>query len=102
LAGLFLGLELYLEPALFKVNAEGEPQRPSGTIYAWVDSFLLPDARPSKESNKSGNLEYALAHAQELRRRTGQPQRIFLDFTGKTCTNCNINEHNVFAKPEFQ
>ena len=101
-AALFLGLGLYLAPALFKVNAEGEPQRPTGTVYACVNSFLLPDARPSKEHNKTGNLEYALAEALEVRRRTGQPQRVFLDFTGKTCTNCNLNEHNVFTKPEFQ
>lgn len=27
---------------------------------------------------------------------------IFLDFTGETCTNCKINERDVFAKPEFK
>jgi thiol:disulfide interchange protein DsbD len=97
----FLGLGLYLAPALFKVNAEGEPQRPSGTIYAWVDSFLLPDIRSSKETNTTGSLEYAVARSQEVRR-TGKPRRIFIDFTGKTCVNCKINERSVFAKPEFR
>src|SRR4029077_19038015 len=57
-AAVFLGIGLYLAPALFKVNAEGEAQRPSGTIYAWVDSFLLPDIRSSKETNTTGSLEY--------------------------------------------
>ena len=99
---LFLGLGLYLAPALLKFNAEGESQRPSGTIYAWVDSFLLPDIRSSKESNTTGNLEYAIAQAQEFRQRTGQSKRIFIDFTGQTCVNCKINERSVFAKPEFQ
>jgi thiol:disulfide interchange protein len=99
---LFLGLGLYLAPALFKVNADGEPQRPGGTIYAWVDSFLLPDIRSSKETNTTGNLEFAVAHAQETRKMTGTPQRIFVDFTGQTCVNCKINERSVFVKPEFR
>lgn len=101
-AVLFLGLGLYLAPALFKVNADGESQRPGGTIYAWVDSFLLPDAHGGKEANTTGNLAYAVAQAQEVRQRTGKAQRIFVDFTGKTCTNCRINERAVFSKPEFQ
>lgn len=101
-AVLFLGLGLYLAPALFKINAEGESQRPGGTIYAWVDSFLLPDIHGGKETNTTGNLAYALAQSQEIRQRTGKAQRIFIDFTGKTCTNCKINERAVFSKPEFQ
>src|SRR5207253_2818946 len=32
---------------------------------------------------------------------TGKPKRIFIDFTGVTCTNCKINEQSVFSKPEF-
>src|SRR4029077_20238753 len=43
-AGVFLALALYLAPALFKVNAAGQPQRPGGAIYAWIDSFLLPES----------------------------------------------------------
>jgi thiol:disulfide interchange protein DsbD len=101
-AVFFLGLGFYLAPALFKINMDGEPQRPSGTVYAWVDSFLLPDIRSSKETNTTGNLEYAVAHAQETRKRTGTPQRIFVDFTGVSCVNCKINERSVFAKPEFR
>ncbi|HWY86643.1 MAG TPA: cytochrome c biogenesis protein CcdA, partial [Gemmataceae bacterium] len=101
-AGIFLGLGVYLMPALFKINAEGEAQRPTGTIYAWVDSFLLPDVHSGKEIKATGNLAYAVAQAQEIRQRTGKTQRIFLDFTGKVCTNCRINERNVFSKSEFQ
>jgi thiol:disulfide interchange protein len=101
-AALFLGLGLYLAPALFKVGADGEPQRPGGTIYAWVDSFLLPDIRSSKEPNTTGNLPYAVAQAQEIRQRTGKPQRVFIDFTGQTCVNCKINERSVFSKPEIR
>ena len=83
-SGAFLALGFYLLPALFKTSEDGAPQRPVGTIYAWVDSFLLPEARPVKDEMKSGNLEYAVAQAQEHRRRTGQVKRVFLDFTGFT------------------
>ena len=50
-ATCFIGTRPVPGPALFKVNAEGEAQRPGGSIYAWVDSFLLPDVRSSKENS---------------------------------------------------
>ncbi|MSQ95324.1 MAG: hypothetical protein EXR98_12305 [Gemmataceae bacterium] len=79
----FFCLALYLAPALFKVNAAGQPQRPGGTIYAWVDSFLLPESQPGTgEVVATGNLDYAVSTAREQRKKTGQPKRIFIDFTG--------------------
>ena len=42
----FLGLALYMLPGLFTA-ANGEQQRPGGTVFAWLDAFLLPeDAGP--------------------------------------------------------
>src|SRR5262249_21754941 len=38
----FLGLAVYLSPALFK-NADGERPRPGGTVFEWVNAFLLPE-----------------------------------------------------------
>ncbi len=84
LALLFITLGLHLMPALFKFNAEGETQRPRGTIYAWVESFLLPETRIGQGETKSGNLEHAIAQAREHRKRTGQPKRVFIDFTGRS------------------
>jgi thiol:disulfide interchange protein DsbD len=101
-AGLFLALGLYFLPALFKSNSAGEPQRPTGAIYAWVNSFLLPDTKLSQEDAHTGNLPAAVADARLHRQKTGQVKRIFVDFTGVTCTNCSINEHNVFPKPEIR
>jgi thiol:disulfide interchange protein DsbD len=80
---LFLGLGFYLLPGLFTRNAEGERQRPAGSVFAWVDSFLLPDSHPGNDEPWSGNLEAAVARAREHRRRTGQPKLVFIDFTGK-------------------
>jgi thiol:disulfide interchange protein DsbD len=102
----FIGLGLYLMPALFKVNGDGGTQRPGGAIFAWVDSFLLPESRGSgeagKQQPKTGDLLYAVEKAREITRKTGQPQRIFLDFTGLVCTNCRINEQYVFSRPEVK
>ncbi|AMV23046.1 Thiol:disulfide interchange protein DsbD precursor [Gemmata sp. SH-PL17] len=87
---LFLGLALYLLPATFK-GQDGKPQRPAGTVYAWVESFLLPET--NKEEGWSTDLKDTIATA----RKSGRP--IFMDFTGETCTNCKYNEHSVFPQP---
>jgi thiol:disulfide interchange protein DsbD len=99
----FLGLAMYLAPALFKVDAAGAPQRPGGSIYAWIDAFLLPDSNAgSSEVPSTANLHHAIAEARTEARKTGKPKRIFIDHTGVTCSNCKINEKSVFSKPEIQ
>jgi thiol:disulfide interchange protein DsbD len=87
---LFLGLGFYLLPATFK-GADGKPQRPSGVVYAWVEAFLLPDPEAWGTDLKD---------AVEKGRKSGKP--VFIDFTGKTCTNCRYNEQNVFPRPEVR
>jgi thiol:disulfide interchange protein DsbD len=95
----FLGMALYLTPALFKLNAESQTQRPRGAVFAWIDSFLLPDS--NEEETSTANLPFAVKQAREEFARTGKPKRIFIDFTGVSCTNCKINENNVFTKPQI-
>jgi thiol:disulfide interchange protein DsbD len=92
----FLGLALYLTPATFK-GADGKPQRPSGVVYAWVEAFLLPEATPQAGASKDEIWRTDPKDAIEAARASGRP--IFVDFTGVTCTNCNLNEHNVFPLP---
>lgn len=90
---LFLSLGFYLAPALLKQDS-GEPQRPRGTIFNWVDAFLLRDkpdlatALPSGENVTDartgrskrpvwlGNLPKGLQRAEE------QKRYVFLNFTG--------------------
>lgn len=86
----FLGLALYLAPGLLK-GPDGKPQRPAGTVYAWVEAFLLPEAEEWPTDLKD---------AIERAKASGKP--VFVDFTGKTCTNCRYNESNVFSRPEFR
>jgi thiol:disulfide interchange protein DsbD len=100
---LFLSLGFYLAPALFRYSADGEKQRPGGAIYAWIDSFLLPESREVKTAGLewSGDLKGAIEDARSYQERTGKRKLVFIDFTGETCTNCKLNERNVFSKPEI-
>jgi thiol:disulfide interchange protein DsbD len=102
---LFLSLGLYMAPALFKFGSNGQNQRPNGTLYAWVDSFLLPEPTQSKgELAWTGNLKATVDQARvaAASQRASDRRLIFLDFTGETCVNCSLNEHNVFPKPEIR
>jgi thiol:disulfide interchange protein DsbD len=102
---LFLALGLYLAPALLKTGSDGQNQRPNGTVYAWVDSFLLPEPGQSKgELAWSGNLKAVVDAGRSAAQSqvAGERRLVFLDFTGETCTNCKLNEKNVFPKPEIQ
>jgi thiol:disulfide interchange protein DsbD len=97
---LFVGLAFYMLPAAFRGGPESERQRPSGAIFAWIDAFLLPEQAPSRgELAWSVDLPQAVAKAREQRRRPGQPQFVFVDFTGVTCKNCKYNERAVFTVP---
>lgn len=94
-----LALAIYLTPALFSSGAH-DRNRPGGKVYAWVDAFLLPEPSAAEivgsELNWSGDLRRSIEDA----RATGG--RVFIDFTGKTCTNCKLNERTVFTKPEVK
>jgi thiol:disulfide interchange protein len=91
---LFLSLAFYLAPGLFK-GSGGEQQRPHGKIFAWLDSFLLPD--PSDESypvadsgsgagktSSSGRLAWLGNVDDGLQKAKDQGKLIFVDFTGLT------------------
>ena len=90
-----LALAIHLTPALF-----GSPERtrPRGVAYAWIDAFLLPE--PSSAEVVAGELSYSANLADSLKKAEREGQRVFVDFTGQTCTNCKLNERNVFPKPQ--
>jgi thiol:disulfide interchange protein DsbD len=90
-SAVFLGLAFYLTPALFKSD-KGNSQRPAGVVFAWLDSFLLPEEQES-DLPWVGDLNRGLAQAKEKRK------LVFVDFTGVTCTNCKLNERDVFPNP---
>jgi thiol:disulfide interchange protein len=83
-----LGLSAYLIPGMF---ANGiERQRPTGVVFAWIDSFLLPEPK----NHDSSDLLRAIEKARK------EKGRVFIDFTGVTCSNCRLNEQNVFVLPQ--
>ena len=49
------------------------------------------------EIEHTANLYYAVQQARDEYKKTGKPKRIFIDFTGVSCTNCKINEKSVFT-----
>lgn len=95
MALFFIGLAFYLLPAIWKSNDKGMTQRPKGAVFAWLDSFLLPEH--VKDLPWVGDVEEGLKVAAK-----SPGKRLFIDFTGKTCTNCKINEREVFTQSEVR
>jgi len=94
-----LGLAVYLTPALFG-NGARERNRPAGTVYAWIDAFLLPE--PSAAEVVGGELPWSADLRRALDDARAKGGRVFVDFTGVTCSNCKLNEREVFTKPEVK
>jgi thiol:disulfide interchange protein DsbD len=75
-----------------------------GARLGELESFLPPDLEDSRSSVSSKNSEASnwikndLEKAKQLARSEGK--RVFIDFTGYTCTNCRWMEANVFPKAE--
>lgn len=95
----FLVLAVYLLPALFK-GPNGQPQRPQGVVYAWVDAFLLPDSGDESALELPFGTDLSLALEEARRQKVqqpGKPSLVFVDFTGETCQNCKLNENHVFT-----
>lgn len=93
-----IGFAVYLLPGLFSNGPQ--KNRPNGTVYAWVDAFLLPE--PTAGSEGDGELAWSGDLRRSLDDARGRNGYVFVDFTAKTCNNCRLNEREVFAKPEFQ
>jgi thiol:disulfide interchange protein DsbD len=78
-----------------------------GAKLGELEAFLPPETEASAASRPGGNggerlqwmkndYEAALAKAK------AENKRLFIDFTGYTCTNCRWMEANVFILPEVQ
>lgn len=97
-AMLFLVLALYLASG---INGRA--------LQADLDSYLPPSNYGQEQAAASAA---GLSHTTEERwierfseakaeaKRSGK--KMFVDFTGKTCTNCRWMEKNIFTKPEIE
>jgi thiol:disulfide interchange protein DsbD len=99
---LTMSIGLYLLPGLFAVGSAHERQRPAGTIYAWVDAFLLPEPSSADVSGGDGELKWSADLRQTLEQARENNEAVFIDFTGVTCTNCKLNEKQVFTRPDVK
>jgi thiol:disulfide interchange protein len=76
-----------------------------GAKLGELEAFLPPDLNPNSTSKFGGgekpqwikdDYEGALAKGK------AENKRVFVDFTGYTCTNCRWMEANIFPKPEVE
>ena len=75
----------------------------SGRRLGELESFLPPDLALAEKNAGKGELEWLkddLDGALEEARLSGK--RVFIDFTGYTCTNCRWMEANMFIRPEIR
>jgi thiol:disulfide interchange protein DsbD len=103
----FITLGIYFLPGLFK-GPDGDSQRPRGKIYAWVESFLLPEldgGGTALRGNSPGSASKLVWH-HKLNEALAEAKRdnklVFLDVTGILCKNCRLNERDAFPDPRVQ
>ena len=77
-----------------------------GAKLGELESFLPPDLENSSARFFGGNQEKLTWIDNDLERAIAQAKaenkRVFIDFTGYTCTNCRWMEANVFTKKEVE
>ena len=78
-----------------------------GAKLGELEAFLPPDLNNSSSRMFGGSGENKLQwmkddYAGALAKAKAENKRVFIDFTGYTCTNCRWMEANVFVKPEVE
>lgn len=77
-----------------------------GAKLGELEAFLPPDLSPtstSKFSSGGDKLQWIKDDYEgALAKGKSENKRVFVDFTGYTCTNCRWMEANVFPKPEVE
>jgi thiol:disulfide interchange protein DsbD len=101
LATLFLGLALYMTPALWR-------KTPQGVVGRWLVAFLPMDTSEPTEAaggtaaSNGGRLTWHMDYEEAWEQAVAENKPIFIDFTGVYCTNCRENEKGVFPRPEVR
>jgi thiol:disulfide interchange protein len=93
-AVLSLAISFYLITGLF------------GAKLGELEAFLPPDLGNNSSNfvgGKSDELSWIVNdYPAALAKAKAETKRVFVDFTGYTCTNCRWMEANVFPKPEVE
>jgi thiol:disulfide interchange protein DsbD len=90
LASMFLGLAVYMVPALWRIT-------PQGTIGQAIVAFLPWDSKEVQH-----DLVWSRDYEEAWNRAVKEKKLIFIDFTGINCTNCRANEKGVFVLPSVK
>jgi thiol:disulfide interchange protein DsbD len=93
-AALFFGLCIYLTTGVL------------GRKLGELESFLPPKNKESVFNilgNRNEELQWMTNNYEAaLQRAKVENKRVFVDFTGYTCTNCRWMEANMFTRPEVR
>jgi thiol:disulfide interchange protein DsbD len=99
LATVFIGLGLYLAPALWRVT-------PLGVIGEGLVAFLPLDTRAPAAVGAGGGVAQELEWHQDYetawKQAVQEDKLLFIDFTGVNCTNCRDNEKRVFPRQDVR
>jgi thiol:disulfide interchange protein DsbD len=98
LATLFLGLAVYMTPALWR-------KVPQGVLGRGIVSFLpLDTSEPGGPAAGAaeGTLAWLLDYEAAWKQAVAENKLIFIDFTGVNCTNCRANEQGVFPRKDVR
>ena len=72
-----------------------------GAKLGEIEAFLPPDLKAEAAKTASGESSWIVNdYPAALAKAKAENKRVFVDFTGYTCTNCRWMEANIFPKPE--
>ena len=72
-----------------------------GAKLGEIEAFLPPDLKAEAAKTASGESSWIVNdYPAALAKAKTEDKRVFVDFTGYTCTNCRWMEANIFPKPE--
>ncbi len=99
LATIFLGLALYMVPALFRKVPDGLVGE---ALYAFLPLDTAERAGPGATAGAGQHLDWPLEYQKAWAQATKENKPIFIDFTGVNCTNCRANEDRIFPRKEVR
>ncbi len=71
-------------------------------LSPYVGAFLPPEGYGGGSEAKVAGLPWLTDYDTALAQAKAENKPLLIDFTGYTCTNCRLNEKNVFPRPEVQ
>jgi thiol:disulfide interchange protein len=98
LATFFLGLALYLVPAL----CGRTPQGIAGRFIVGLAPLNPAETTDQEQAAARGKLDWYLDYEKARDRALAEHKPLFLDFTGINCQNCRANEAAVFSRSEVR